>query len=62
MNEMQLFQEKQYTGTMESLEEMVKDLKLEPHNYHFNPINKRMYINPPGILYFPGDWYQYEIE
>lgn len=48
-----------YDGTMESLENIVKNLKLQDKTYHFNVITKEFYIHHLGTIYKPGDCYQY---
>lgn len=51
----------EYTGTMESLESMVKKLNLESNEYHFNIITKTFYNSKDGIIYSPGDHFQYRV-
>jgi hypothetical protein len=50
-----------YDGTMESLERMVKNLKLEDEVYHFDVVTKEFFIHKLGIIYRPGNYYQYPI-
>lgn len=53
------YQVREYTGTMESLEEIVKYLKLEEHEYNFRVTDKSIYVHPLNCYYFPGDHYSY---
>jgi hypothetical protein len=51
-----------YDGTMESLQNMTKNLKLDYYDYDFNILTKKLYIRETGMIYQPGDYYQYAID
>lgn len=51
-----------YDGTMESLEEMAKNLNIGLHEYHFNIKTKEIRILTRGEIYLPGNYYRYKIE
>lgn len=46
-----------YTGTMESLEDLVRNLELDSDDYSFNVLTKFIFIHSVGISYRPGDSY-----
>ena len=60
----ELFRIVEYTGTLESLEEMVKNLNLEQDDYNFDVKRKTMIVRKGGfsIIYKPGYHYTYRIE
>ncbi len=60
-NKIEVYQHEMYEGTLESLEKMVTNLKLKPHQYHFNVLTKDFYNNEIGILMRPGDHYVYRL-
>jgi phosphoribosylformylglycinamidine (FGAM) synthase PurS component len=64
MNEIERVQVKAYTGTLESLKEMIIDLKLQDDEYHFNAINGEIRIRQYGdvIQFKIGDCYHFKIE
>lgn len=49
----------QYKGTLESLENLVINLKLESHEYHFDVMTKYIHIISRGLYLRPNDYYQY---
>ena len=51
-----------YDGTMQSLEDLIKNLKLEDEPYHFDVIRKTVAIYKQGLIYFPGDYYYVKID
>jgi len=60
MNEIERVQVKTYSGTLESLREMIIDLKVKEHEYHFNALNGEITIikNRDSVRYRIGDCYQ----
>lgn len=53
------YKTEQYEGTLESLEKLVINLKLESHEYHFDVKNKYLIIVKMGLVLRPNDYYQY---
>jgi hypothetical protein len=53
------FQNVELEWKLESLEMMVKNLKLESDDYYIDLIEKKIYIHSRGWLLRPGDCYQY---
>jgi hypothetical protein len=56
-----IVQVEEYTGTLESLENLVDKLKLDSNDYNFDVKSKSLYIHKLGLLYRPGDHYQYRL-
>ena len=50
-------QVKTYTGSMESLEDLVKSLKLQAHEYRFDVLTKNVLIWRDGLVLQSGDCY-----
>ena len=50
-----------YTGTLESAKDLVNNLLLHECDYYFNPKDGTTKNHREGILYSPGDSYQYAI-
>ena len=50
-----------YTGTMESLENLVKNLYWNFGDYHFNAITKELINAKLGIYFQIGDCYTYRL-
>ncbi len=51
------FKQVQFTGSMESLKEMVKNLKLDVHDYYFDVAGQHLYIPKQGLRYSVGSYY-----
>lgn len=62
VSENELWRAETYDGTMKSLEDLVINLKLDDHEYHFNVRDKTIFIFPRGIKFRVGDVYQYRVE
>lgn len=57
MGDIEVFLTKEYKGTLESLEELIKDLQVDPYDYSFDVIKKTVFLHKLGIRYQPGDNY-----
>lgn len=52
----------EYTGTLESAEEMINNLQLEEQDYLFNIKTKTICVLKNQIVYYkPGDHYTYRL-
>lgn len=58
VSDLQLMQSIEYTGTIKSLQNLVKNLNLKKEMYIFNIQNKYVYLNS-GLILRPGDFYSY---
>jgi hypothetical protein len=61
-DKIEIYRNEIYDGTLESLENMIKNLKLEPHQYHFDVLAKHFYNHKNGIFMSPGDHYIFKID
>ncbi len=61
MNEIERFQVKEYTGTLESLKEMIINLKLETYEYFFDVLTDELWDHKHGIRYRIGDMYHFPL-
>lgn len=52
----------EYKGDMSSLEDLITNLKLDPHDCRFNIITKEIYLHRLGLKLRPGDCYHLPIE
>ena len=57
----EIVQVETYTGTLESLENVIKNLKLYSEDYHFDVLERSLCIFKMGIIYYPGDSYHYTL-
>lgn len=51
----------EYRGDMSSLEDLIKNLRLDPQECHFNIITKEIYLRNLGMKLRPGDYYHVAI-
>lgn len=59
MKNIDIIKVEEYTGTMECLENLVKNLHLTKYDYEFDIANKTLFIKTLGVSYMKGDHYQY---
>jgi len=50
-----------YTGKLNSLKNLVKNLKLNPEDYMFDVMTKKVYIRIHGLMLSPNDYYLYRL-
>lgn len=55
-------QVKTFEWSIESLESIVKNLKLNKHQYYLDIENKLFYDLKLGVILKPGDCYQFRIQ
>lgn len=51
-----------YTGSTESLNKIIKNLKIKPNDFYYNLLDKSLYVHSLNRFYVPGVHYSYKKE